>query len=148
MKMILTAFVSAAAIGLAGAAEKRWMCPQMEMELFRVHAMRDDVRRMGLYAGHPGQLPGTRDNVFFRRTCAKDAPLPETWGAVRSTRYDESEGFYIRVRGNGREADIRRMEDLGLQPDSRRGEIQGVRADARRRVGNRSEALIACEEIQ
>lgn len=80
------------------AAEKRWMYPQMEMELYRVHQMRDDVRRMGLYAGHPGNLPGTRGSVFFRRICAKDAPLPETWGFVRSTRYDESEGCrYVEV---------------------------------------------------
>ena len=71
--------------GMAGASEKRWMCPQMEMELFRVHAMRDDVRRMGLYVGHPGRLPETRASVMFRRTCANDAPLPETWGSVRST---------------------------------------------------------------
>lgn len=83
---------------MVGAAEKKWMCPQMEMELYRVHGMRDDVRRMGLYAGHPGKLPMTRDNVFFRRVCAKDAPLPETWGAVRSTRYDEAEGRrYVEV---------------------------------------------------
>ena len=95
-------FIGMLAIALSGisvAAEKRWMCPQMEMELFRVHAMRDDVRRMGLYAGHPGLLPRTRDNVLFRRKCAKDAPLPETWGAVRSTRYDEAEGRrYVEVR--------------------------------------------------
>ena len=95
-RYVVTAAKSAAK---ASAAEKRWMCPQMEMELFRVHSMRDDVRRMGLYAGHPGQLPGTRDNVFFRRECAKVAPLPETWGAVRSTRYDEAEGRrYVEVR--------------------------------------------------
>ena len=97
---IRSAFIGGAALLAATAsAEKRWMCPQMEMELYRVHQMRDDVRRMGLYAGHPGHLPNTRDNVFFRRVCAKTAQLPETWGAVRSTRYDEAEGRrYVEVR--------------------------------------------------
>ena len=31
-----------------------WLYPQMDMELFRVHQMRDDVRRAGVYAYHPG----------------------------------------------------------------------------------------------
>ena len=38
-----------------------WLYPQMDMELFRVHQMRDDVRRAGLYAYHPGVLPPLRD---------------------------------------------------------------------------------------
>ena len=76
----------------------RWMCPQMEMELYRVRGMRDDVRRMGLYAGHPGKLPDTRAVVSFRRKCAKNAPLPETWRMIRSTRYDEEKGLrYVEV---------------------------------------------------
>jgi len=96
---LVVVMMAIALSGMVGASEKRWMCPQMEMELFRVHAMRDDVRRMGLYAGHPGRLPETRASVMFRRTCANDAPLPETWGSVRSTRYDEAEGRrYVEVR--------------------------------------------------
>ena len=82
-----------------GGGEKKWLCPQMEMELYRVHEMRDDVRRMGLYAGHPGSLPATRDSVVFRRVCAKEASLPESWGIARSVRYDEAEGRrYVEVR--------------------------------------------------
>ena len=74
------------------------MCPQMEMELYRVHEMRDDVRRMGLYAGHPGRLPSTRAVASFRRKCAKDAPLPEAWRRIRSTRYDGKTGIrYVEV---------------------------------------------------
>ena len=88
----LVGMLALALSGMAGAAEKRWMCPQMEMELFRVHLMRDDVRRMGLYAGHPGKLPSNRDVVSFRRKCAKDAPLPEVWRMIGSTRYDDGEG--------------------------------------------------------
>ena len=52
---LVVVMMAIALSGMVGASEKRWMCPQMEMELFRVHAMRDDVRRMGLYAGHPGR---------------------------------------------------------------------------------------------
>lgn len=100
----------------AEATEAYWMCPQMEMELFRVHGMRDDVRRMGLYAGHPGKLPGTRDNVFFRRKCAKDDPLPETWGAVCSTRYDEAEGRrYVEVRAGFSGCAAIRSADAGWE---------------------------------
>ena len=54
-----------------------WLYPQMDMELFRVHQMRDDVRRAGLYAYHPGVLPPLRDKAEFRHLCAEDDPLPE-----------------------------------------------------------------------
>ena len=56
-----------------------WLYPQMDMELFRVHQMRDDVRRAGLYAYHPGVLPPLRDKAEFRRVCAEDDPLPEAF---------------------------------------------------------------------
>ena len=61
----------ASSFAMSAAGGRRWMYPQMEMELYRVHEMRDDVRRMGLYAGHPGSLPSTRSVVSFRRKCAK-----------------------------------------------------------------------------
>lgn len=81
-------------------AEKRWMYPQMDMELYRVHEMRDDVRRMGLYAAHPGKLPPLRDVAEFRRRCDESDPIPEAWRRVKATRYDFSEGMrYVAVEG-------------------------------------------------
>ena len=49
--------------------------PQMDMGLCRVYQMRDDVRRSGLYAYHPGVLPPLRDKAEFRRVCAEGDPL-------------------------------------------------------------------------
>lgn len=39
---LVVVMMAIALSGMVGASEKSWMCPQMEMELFRVHAMRDD----------------------------------------------------------------------------------------------------------
>ena len=95
---MVLAWVPVVSLALSAAGGSRWMCPQMEMELYRVHEMRDDVRRMGLYAGHPGRLPSTRAVASFRRKCAKDAPLPEAWRRIRSTRYDGKTGIrYVEV---------------------------------------------------
>ena len=72
----------------------------MDMELFRVHQMRDDVRRAGLYAYHPGVLPPLRDKAEFRRVCAEDDPLPEAFRRISGTHYDAAEGCrYVMVDG-------------------------------------------------
>ena len=77
-----------------------WLYPQMDMELFRVHQMRDDVRRAGLYAYHPGVLPPLRDKAEFRRVCAEDDPLPEAFRRISETHYDSAEGRrYVTVDG-------------------------------------------------
>lgn len=78
----------------------RWMYPQMDMELYRVHHMRDDARRMGLYAAHPGSLPPLRDFVEFRRRCDESDSVPEAWAYLLESRYDEREGMrYMKVCG-------------------------------------------------
>lgn len=79
----------------------KWLYPQMNMELYRVHEMRDNARRMGMYAAHPGKLPVLANNAEFRRRCAEDAPLPGMWGHVISTRYDKSDGARYVTVGNG-----------------------------------------------
>ena len=77
-----------------------WLYPQMDMELFRVHQMRDDVRRAGLYAYHPGVVPPLRDKAEFRRVCAEDDPLPEAFRRISETHYDSAEGRrYVTVDG-------------------------------------------------
>ena len=77
----------------------RWLYPQMDMELYRVHEMRDTVRRMGLYAAHPGVLPPLRNAAEFRRRCAETDPVPEASGLI-STRYDAKENVrYVTVNG-------------------------------------------------
>ncbi len=88
----------AATAAAAASGKMRWMYPQMEMELYRLYSMRDDVRRMGIYVAHPGELPPSRKYTLFRRKCAEDAPLPEAWRLLGSTRYDKSEGRrYVNV---------------------------------------------------
>ena len=78
---------------------QRWLYPQMDMELYRVHEMRDTVRRMGLWAMHPGKLPPLRDCAEFRRRCAESDPLPEAAGRL-SARYDAKDGMrYVTVNG-------------------------------------------------
>ncbi len=77
----------------------RWLYPQMDMGLYRVHEMRDTVRRMGLRAMHPGKLPPLRDCAEFRRRCAESDPLPEAAGRL-SARYDAKDGMrYVTVNG-------------------------------------------------
>ena len=79
---------------------RRWLYPQMEMELYRVHEMRNTVRRMGMYAAHPGLLPVNLGMCKFRRQCAEDEPLPEIWGHLVSTRYEKAESRrYLEVAG-------------------------------------------------
>lgn len=119
--------IAIALSGMVGASEKRWMCPQMEMELSRIHAMRDDV------LGRVRRIREGRRPISLLRETLGQKPVPCL---------ERMAGVCIRFRGNGGADDIGRMEDMDLQSDSRRGEIPGVGADAKRLDGNRTEALI------
>ena len=58
----------------AAASAETWHYAQMDFELYRLEAMRDEARRAGMNAAHPGRLPGWRTDVRFRYRCAETNP--------------------------------------------------------------------------
>jgi len=82
------------------AAHAAWLYPQMDFEIMRVREMQDDVRRMSLYAAHPGELPAMSATAQFRIKCPKDARTPFFCDRLAETRYDEAEGrLYVLAFG-------------------------------------------------
>lgn len=61
---------------LARGGTNLWHYAQMDFELYRLEAMRDEARRAGMSAAHPGRLPAWRSGFRFRYPCAESNPPP------------------------------------------------------------------------
>lgn len=55
-----------------------WHYAQMDFELYRLEAMHDESRRVGMSADHPGRIPAFRKGCRFRIRCAETAQPPFT----------------------------------------------------------------------
>ena len=69
MKTTVTAVIMLASLSAAAEATNLWHYAQMDFELYRLEAMRDEVRRAGLGVGHPGVVPGLGASRSFRIRC-------------------------------------------------------------------------------
>ena len=74
MKKAFALSVACFAALLARGGTNHWHYAQMDFELYRLEAMRDEARRVGMSAAHPGRLPGWRADFRFRYKCAETNP--------------------------------------------------------------------------
>lgn len=76
MKKAFALSVACFAALLARGGTNHWHYAQMDFELYRLEAMRDESRRAGMSAAHPGRLPAWRSGFRFRYPCAESNPPP------------------------------------------------------------------------
>ena len=115
-KMTILAGAALAALSAAADATGLWHYAQMDFELYRLEAMRDEVRRAGLGVGHPGRVPdfsgggGRR----FRIRCDETNRPPFQSSHVSSASWKD--GFLtVSVYGGWRDVPALRSPALGWE---------------------------------
>ena len=115
-KTAILAGAALAALSAAADATGLWHYAQMDFELYRLEAMRDEVRRAGLGVGHPGRVPdfsgggGRR----FRIRCDETNRPPFQSSHVSSASWKD--GFLtVSVYGGWRDVPALRSPALGWE---------------------------------
>lgn len=77
-----------------GSVSGAWLYPQMDMELYRLGHMREEARRAGMYAAHPGTFPPVPGSATFRIRMPKGQKPEYSTQRLASEKYDEKSGFF------------------------------------------------------
>ncbi len=91
-----------AILGVSAAARDAtnlWHYAQMDFELYRLETMRDESRRAGMIADHPGQLLTTRKPARFRIRC--DAATRPPFRTAHAAATDWQDGYLTVTMGDG-----------------------------------------------
>ena len=104
MKTVRNIFIGAVlslqtAFAAARGGTNLWHYAQMDFELYRLEAMRDEARRAGMSIDHPGRLPEGRKPFAFRIKC--DAAAQPPFRTVHAATAGWKDGYLTVTSGEG-----------------------------------------------